>query len=82
MSRGVAAREAESPKSLKPFRLTQDLALSASRETRAALASVQTLMIKGTVNDQACDDKFCYTPKSIPVSYTLSVRQLSRHMAS
>lgn len=65
----------------KPFTLTQTMALNASREGQAALAGVETVMIKGTLNYQACDDKVCFTPKSVPVSFTVKVRGLDTERA-
>jgi hypothetical protein len=58
----------------KPFRLTQSMAVSASPQQRAALARINTVTIKGTLDYQACDDRICFTPKSIPVSYTVKLR--------
>ena len=65
----------------KPFRLVQDVALSASPEARKALSSAKTLSITGTLDYQACDDKVCFLSKSVPVTYTVSVRQLDSERA-
>jgi hypothetical protein len=59
----------------KPFRLTQWVEVSASGEHRAALAKVNTLTIRGTLDYQACDDRVCYPPQSVPVSYTVRLRR-------
>jgi peroxiredoxin len=67
---------------MRPFRLIQDVALSASPEARKALAAVKTFTITGSLDYQACDDKICYLPQSLPVSYTLSVRQLDTERAN
>jgi hypothetical protein len=66
----------------RPFRLIQDVALSASPEARRALASVKTFTITGSLDYQACDDKICYLPQSLPVKYTLNVRQLDTERAN
>ena len=58
----------------KPFTLTQSMAVSAAPEHRAAVAKVNRMTIKGTLDYQACDDRVCFLPKSIPVSYTVRVR--------
>jgi DsbC/DsbD-like thiol-disulfide interchange protein len=50
----------------KPFRITVPV-------TVAKTAS-GTLDIKGTIRYQACDDKVCYTPKTIPLAWSLAVR--------
>jgi Disulphide bond corrector protein DsbC len=59
----------------KPFRIVQDVtvSLSAAIIQRAAAAGA-TLTIKGTLRYQACDDKVCYVPQSVPVSWTVGLR--------
>ena len=66
----------------KPFRLTQSLAVSTAPEHRPAVARLDTLTIKGTLDYQACDDRICFTPKSIPVSFTVKVRSLDTERAN
>jgi DsbC/DsbD-like thiol-disulfide interchange protein len=52
----------------KPFRLIQDAAIARTAKPGA------TMTWTGTVDYQACDDKVCYLPVSVPVSWTVSVR--------
>jgi hypothetical protein len=59
----------------KAFKLTQRLEVSARPEHRAALAKMSSLTIRGTLDYQACDDKLCFPPRSIPVSYTVRLRR-------
>ena len=66
----------------KPFRLTQSLALSTAQEHRQAVAGLDALTIKGTLDYQACDDRICFTPKSIPVSFSVNVRPLDSERAN
>jgi hypothetical protein len=66
----------------RPFRLVQDVALSASPDARKALSSSKTLSITGTLEYQACDDTVCFLSKSVPVTYTVSVRQLDSERAN
>jgi peroxiredoxin len=66
----------------KPFRLVQTLAVSTSPDARAALKGVETVTISGSLEYQACDDRLCFTPRSIPVSYTVTVRQLDTERAT
>jgi hypothetical protein len=66
----------------RPFRLVQDVALSASPDARKALSSAKTLSITGTLEYQACDDKVCFLSKSVPVTYIVSVRQLDSARAN
>ena len=62
----------------RPFRIVQDVMLDPSREGRAALKDVTTLTIKGRFEYQACDDKVCFTPQSMPLSWTIGVKPLDR----
>jgi peroxiredoxin Q/BCP len=66
----------------KPFRLVQSMALGASPDARAALKGAETITISGSLEYQACDDRLCFTPRSIPVSYTVKVRQLDTERAT
>jgi thioredoxin:protein disulfide reductase len=52
----------------KPFKLTQDVTLDKSLKPGA------TVVITGTVNYQACDDRVCYPPESAPVTWTVTVK--------
>jgi peroxiredoxin len=66
----------------KPFRLVQSMAVSTSPDARAALKGVDTLTIAGSLEYQACDDRLCFTPRTIPVSYTVKLRQLDTERAT
>ncbi len=65
----------------RPFRIVQDIALDASPEAQAALKDVTSLTLRGTLNYQACDDTICFSPQSVPLTWTLNVRQLDRERA-
>jgi hypothetical protein len=56
----------------KRFRIVQDVTIAAipAMHERAREAGA-TLTISGTLRYQACDDKVCYMPESLPVSWTL-----------
>lgn len=58
----------------RQFRLEQPMAVSAAPEHRAALAKAGMVAIKGALNYQACDDRICFPPKAVPVSYRVKVR--------
>jgi hypothetical protein len=66
----------------KAFRLVQSMAVSTSPEARTALKGVETVTISGSLEYQACDDRLCFNPRSIPVSYTVKVRQLDTERAT
>ena len=53
-----------------PFRVVQDVTLDPSREGTAALKDVTMLTIDGRFDFQACDDRVCFAPQSVPLSWT------------
>ena len=62
----------------RPFRIAQDVMLDPSRDGSAALKDVTTLTISGTFEYQACDDRVCFAPQSIPLSWSIGVKPLDR----
>jgi DsbC/DsbD-like thiol-disulfide interchange protein len=62
----------------RPFRIVQDVMLDRSREGEAALKGREHLTIGGTLEYQACDDKICFNPQSVPLSWTVAVKPLDR----
>jgi hypothetical protein len=90
---GVVLRDARFPKSedyffkplnehvpvyQRPFRIVQDVMLDPSRDGSAALKDVTALTMTGTFEYQACDDKICFAPQSIPLSWSVGVKPLDR----
>ena len=65
----------------RPFRIVQDVLIDPSPQAQAALKDVSSLTIKGVLNYQACDDKLCFTPQSVPLTLTVTLRQLDRERA-
>ncbi len=65
----------------KPFRIIQDLEIDPGREAAATLNDLKTMTITGTLKYQACDDKVCFVPQSVPLSWTLNVKPLDRERA-
>jgi len=59
----------------KPFQVVQQLALDGSPAGRAALKGVSTITVQGTLNYQACDDKICYPPRTVPMTWTVAVKE-------
>jgi hypothetical protein len=55
----------------KPFTLRQEIVLDARPEARAAWRGRSSLTVKGTLDYQACDDKLCFNPVSVPLSWML-----------
>jgi peroxiredoxin len=60
----------------KPFRLLQEIVVEGTPPAQAALRGQTALTIGGTLEYQACDDKVCFNPVALPVSWTLSLRPL------
>jgi hypothetical protein len=56
----------------KPFTLVQDITVLNTAAAKKALAAPVTL--SGRLEYQACDDKVCYAPTKIPVSFALTVK--------
>lgn len=62
----------------KPFKLVQDVTLLSTPEARKLLAASPTVKLSGRLEYQACDDKVCYAPTRVPVSFTLNIKDLDR----
>ena len=60
----------------KPFTITQEMVLDGSAATRAALAKQATLTIGGVLTYQACDDRLCYDPVTLPLSWSVGLRPI------
>jgi peroxiredoxin len=60
----------------KPFTLVQEMVLEGSVKAQAAFKGRDSVTIHATVEYQACDDRICYDPVSLPLSWTLGLRPL------
>jgi peroxiredoxin len=60
----------------KPFRLVQELVLEGAPQAQAALRGKENVTVKGALEYQACNDKECFNPVSVPLSWTLNLRPL------
>lgn len=58
----------------KPFVLSQEVVLDAS--ARTTLKDQTTLTLGGALNYQACDDRLCYDPVTLPLSWTVELRPI------
>ena len=63
---------------MKPFRLRRDVTLLATQEAQKQLAGMTTVIITGALEYQACDDKVCFNPTRVPMSFVVSVKGLDR----
>lgn len=66
------------PVFLKPFRLVQEVVLEGTRDAMSALQGKESITLSGTVDYQACDEKVCYNPTTVPVTWTVSLKPLIR----
>ena len=57
----------------KPFRVNQSVTLTLTPAMRQRATARETLVVAGSFEYQACDDKVCYRPETIPVQWTLSL---------
>jgi AhpC/TSA family/Disulphide bond corrector protein DsbC len=62
----------------QPFRLVQDVTILATREVQKQLEGQKSIVLSGKLEYQACDDKICYKPESVPLRWTLGLKQLDR----
>jgi peroxiredoxin len=60
----------------KPFRLVQELVLEGTRSAQEALRGKENVTVKGALEYQACNDRECFNPVSVPLSWTLTLRPL------
>lgn len=65
----------------KPFRVMQDVMIDSSPQAVKALEGVTSLTVKGVLDYQACNDKECFLPQSIPLSWTVALKPLDRERA-
>ena len=63
---------------MKPFRLRQDITLLATPEAQKFFAAQPTVTITGALEYQACDDRVCFSPARVPLSFTITVTALDR----
>ena len=62
----------------KPFRIVQDVTLALTPALRDRAAKRDTLTINGRLRYQACDDKVCYMPQELRVSWTIGLTPVVR----
>ena len=63
---------------MKPFRLRRELILLATQEAQKTLAALGTVTITGALEYQACDDRVCFNPSRVPVSFAVKLKELDR----
>jgi hypothetical protein len=63
----------------RPFRLSTDVTILATPEVQKLLAGRESLSLSGALDYQACDDKVCFNPDRVPVSFVLKLKALDRN---
>jgi len=61
----------------RPFTLLQEVVPLSTRDAQAAWREVDELTLTGSLDYQACDDKVCYNPVTVPLSWTVGMRTLT-----
>lgn len=64
------------PVYLEPFTLIQELILDGNPATQRALRGQESITLTGSLDYQACSDTICYPPASIPLYWTMQLRDL------
>ncbi|HUE87133.1 MAG TPA: protein-disulfide reductase DsbD domain-containing protein [Vicinamibacterales bacterium] len=59
----------------KPFTLLQEVVLEVTPQAEAAFRKRSTFTINGALEYQACDDKICFNPAVVPLSWSLEVKR-------
>jgi AhpC/TSA family/Disulphide bond corrector protein DsbC len=62
----------------KPFRLRRDVTFLATQEAQKQLGTMTAATLTGALEYQACDDKLCFNPVRVPVSFTIALKPLDR----
>lgn len=60
----------------KPFTLVQEVILQGDRASQSQYRGKEVLTISGTLEYQACDDRICYNPVALPLTWTVKLRPL------
>jgi len=59
----------------KPFHVTQELTLDPSAAGRTALKGASSLVVQGALSYQACDEKICFPPRTVPMTWTVGIKE-------
>jgi hypothetical protein len=62
----------------KPFTLVQEVILEGTPQAQAAVRGKENVTLNGTLDYQACDEKQCFNPVSVPLSWALTLKPLVR----
>ena len=57
----------------RKFRITEDIGMAGNDVLRPILSGPKEIKITGRLRYQACDDKVCYLPQTLPLEWTLKL---------
>jgi peroxiredoxin len=60
----------------KPFTLVQELVLDGTPASQKVYSGKESITIEGSLDYQACDDKVCFNPVSVPLAWTVGLKTL------
>jgi hypothetical protein len=63
------------------FRVVRDILIGQPKEIQHLLNEKGELLVKGSFRYQACDDKICFLPKTIPLEWTFRFEEHDRTRA-
>lgn len=58
----------------KPFQLTKDVTILSTPAAQKILAGRRDVTVSGRFEYQACDEKLCYRPQSVPLQWKLTLK--------
>lgn len=58
------------------FRISQDVVMAGNPQLQSILTGSRQIKITGNLHYQACDDKICYLPQTLPLEWTLALEPL------
>ncbi len=62
----------------RPFRISQAVTLALTPSMRQRATARETFTVSGTLEYQACDDKVCFRPDSVPLQWTFTLTPIER----
>jgi hypothetical protein len=62
----------------RPFRISQAITLALTPSMRQRATARETFAVTGTLEYQACDDKVCFRPDSVPLQWTFTLTPIER----
>ena len=60
------------------LRLAQDVVIGPEAEVKPKLDAHDEMVLAGSLRYQACDDRECYIPETVPLQWTFNFEPLDR----